>query len=141
MIEMEMSRDIQDYSPKVVSIFNRRQLICVSIAAAYGLPLFFALGDMDLTLKMSIVAVLVTPPIACGWVEMYGLPLERFFTRCIIPMWFSPRKRKYITKNPYGFLGPDAAKPVTFKDIPKKKLRRKERKARRAAIKKYNGKA
>lgn len=140
MIEMEMSRDIQDFSPKVISFLNKRQVVCLLIGGAYSIPAFFAMDGLEITLKVTIMTILMTPAIACGWIKMYGMPLEKFFKKCIFPMFLSPRKRKYITKDTFGFEDPEKEKErlVTFKEIPQKKLKRKERKKREASYQKFN---
>lgn len=140
MIEMEMSRDIQDFSPNIISFLNKRQVICLLIALAYGGPLFLLLGDMEITIKMTIVVVAMTPAIACGWVKRYNMALEKFFFKCIVPMFLTPRKRKYKTKDIYGF--EDKAKEkerlIPFKEVKPKKLKRREKKREKMLYKQHN---
>lgn len=130
MIEMEMSRDIKEYSPKIVGFLDKRQVVCVLVASTYGIPLFLMLKGLSITLKVTIVAVAMFPVLACGWAKAYGLPLEKFFFKCIMPMLMSPRKRLYKTNNIYGLEDKEIEKErlIMYRDIKPKKLKRKERK-------------
>ena len=81
MIEIEMSKDIRDFSPKLIGIFDARQLVCLGVASAYGIPLTFLLLktlEMDISLALTIVVIAMAPPIACGYVKLYGLYLDVF---------------------------------------------------------------
>lgn len=137
MIEMEMSRDITEFSPKIISIFDRRQLICVGIAALYGIPIFSMLNkyEVDLTTNISICVFLMAPAIACGWVKMYGVPLEQFILKSIIPMYASPNKRTYKSKDIVDDVDPP---DPLLRNIPKKKLKRKEKRALQALHEQYD---
>ena len=67
MIEIEMSKDIRDFSPKLIGIFDARQLVCLGVASAYGIPLTFLLLktlEMDISLALTIVVIAMAPPIA-----------------------------------------------------------------------------
>lgn len=78
MIEVEMSKDLKDLSPKILGPFDKRQLICVGIGLAYALPLFFLLPIDNFMTKIIISIISMSPPLACGWCNLYGLPLEKF---------------------------------------------------------------
>ena len=78
MIEVEMSKDLKDLSPKILGPFDKRQLICVGIGLAYALPLFFLLPIDNFMTKIIISIIAMAPPLACGWCNLYGLPLEKF---------------------------------------------------------------
>lgn len=135
MIEIEMSKDIQDYEPKVVSVFSKRQIICLGIAAAYAVPLFFAMSGLEITTRATIAVLAAAPAIACGYVKLYGLPLEQFFIRCILKQMLVPMKRKYKTVNEYDYL---LDEPETKE---KKEPNRKEKKRLKDLDKMYGGMA
>ncbi len=102
MIEIEMSKDIKTHTVKVMGPFSVRQIVCLAIACAYGVPLFFIL-PIATGPKILIVMVLMAPVIACGWVRPFGIPLEVFAAKAF-KSWLSPVKRKYQTKNRYEYL-------------------------------------
>lgn len=102
MIEVEMSKDIRDCEPKLLGPFTKRQVICIVISLAYGAPVFFLLGfGMDLFLRILISIILMAPAIACGWCDMYGMPLEKFGIHIFKTLILSPQKRLYKSKNMY----------------------------------------
>lgn len=140
MIEMEMSTDVKEYSPKIVAFLSKRQVACLAIGLSYGLPLFFAMKNVDMNLRATICTILMMPPIACGWIKMYGMPLEVFIFKCVIPLLTKPNKRKYMTEDIYGFEDKEKEKKrlVSFKNIQPKKLKRKEKKAKAKMYSKYN---
>ena len=78
MIQIEMSKDINDFSPKIISIFDKRQLVCVGLASAYGLPIVVNLTSVDIYTRLTIAIVLMFPVLMCGWVRLYGMYLEKF---------------------------------------------------------------
>lgn len=116
MIEVEMSKDIRDTPPKIIGPFTKRQLICVGIAAAYGVPVFLLLKNVGVQVILSIVIaiILMAPAIACGWVSLFGVPLEKFMLHIAKTMLLTPGKRKYQTENTYlAFMPePEPAVPV-----------------------------
>ena len=141
MIEIEMSRDIREFSPKVLGPFDKRQLVVLVIAVLVGVPLFMLLGPVPLQAKLIIILIVCLPILLCGWVKMFGMPLEVFVMKFIIPTLFSPRKKVYMTDNTYermfteeGKLNPE---PI-LRTIEKPKLSRKEKAAIKAKLKEYD---
>lgn len=110
MIEIEMSRDIKEYSPKVLAFLDKRQIICVSIAFAYTFPILLGRGpfaNIQIVNRLLIVILAAAPVVACGWIKLYGIPIDKFLFDVIMPMYLTPTKRKYITKNELGEYKPD----------------------------------
>ena len=107
MIQIEMSKDINDFSPKIISIFDRRQLICVGLACSYGLPIIMSKSfDTGFETRLTIGLLLMFPVIACGWVKLFGMPLERFVWHIIKTRVLGTPQRFYKTDNIYGFIDP-----------------------------------
>lgn len=136
MIQVEMNKDIRDFSPKVISIFDKRQLICVGLSALYGVPIMLYATSLDIYTRITLATVLMTPVIACGWVKMYGMPLERFFLHIIRNYWLTPTKRKYRTENTFSFISPDDT-VILFKDAKRGKMSRNDKKKYRADLEKF----
>ena len=144
MIEIEMSRDIREFSPKVLGPFDKRQLVVLVIAVLVGVPLFMLLGPVPLQAKLIIILIVCLPILLCGWVKMFGMPLEVFVMKFIIPTLFSPRKKVYMTDNTYermfteeGKLNPYKPEPI-LRTIETPKLSRKEKAAIKAKLKEYD---
>lgn len=141
MIQVEMSRDIKDFEPKLIGCFSGRQLICIGIACAYGLPfayLFLNVIKMNISTALTIVIVLMALPIACGYVKMYGMYLDVFFFKCVLPMYLSPTKRKYKTTNSFAYLDPEKSKVVVYsKNTKPPKMTKQEKKKRKLDMAKF----
>ena len=144
MIEIEMSRDIREFSPKVLGPFDKRQLVVLIIAVLVGVPLFMLLGPVPLQAKLIIILIVCLPILLCGWVKMFGMPLEVFVMKFIIPTLFSPRKKVYMTDNAYERMFTELGKQNPYKPEPilrtieQPKLSRKEKAAIKAKLKKYD---
>lgn len=137
MFKVPMTRDIKDFSPKVISIFNKRQLICSAIAFSYGFPVIMYARGLELNTRMTLATLLMLPVLACGWIRVYGMPLERFALLIIVNHVLTPTRRMYATENTLGYLRRD--KVVLFRESKRGKKTWKERKARRMEMKKYGG--
>ena len=55
-VEVEMSKDIHDYEPKIIGFMTMRQLVCVAIGLAYAVPLAVFLPISDLTTRLIIAS-------------------------------------------------------------------------------------
>lgn len=149
MINVEMAKDIQDFSPKVIAFLNRRQLICLAVGCAYALPiglnapLLIGGGDSEWTTRITLIVILLMPAIACGWVRMYGMPLEIFLIQCVMPMMLRPGKRLYHTETAMDRFDPDPA--ITFEQAmtaaaeTEKKKSRRQKKEELEKRKRYQG--
>lgn len=133
MIQVEMSKDIREFSPKVISVFDKRQLICLGIAALYGVPVFAATSFLAIDARAILVVLITAPVVLCGWIRVYGMPFEVFLGHMVISMALTPRKRKYKTENTLD--GMDAP----AESAKKMGMTRKEKKKRRADLEKYGG--
>lgn len=140
-----MSRDIREFSPKVLGPFDKKQLIVLTISIFTGVPLFLLMGSLPLQFKLLVSIIVVLPILLCGWVKMFGMPLEVFVFKFIIPTIFNPRKKIYITENYYEKLFTEQGQPSPYKaqpllrNIEKKKMTRKEKKAFQALLENYEG--
>ena len=145
MLEIKMSRDIREFSPKVLGPFDKRQIVVLAISIFTGVPIFLLLGALPLQFKLIVSLIVVLPILLCGWVKMFGMPLEVFVFKFIIPTIFNPRKKVYITENFYENLFTEKGQPSPYKaepllrNVEVKKLSRKEKKAKKALLDKYEG--
>lgn len=120
-IEREILKDIQSYKPKFIGPFTLRNLAGIGLSLAIGLPTFFFLNQYFIkTFSFFISALLATPICACGFCEIYGLPLEKFIYTVIKTFLFSPRQRKFKINNYYEQLFLELHEPHDYK----KKIKR-----------------
>lgn len=119
-----MNADIKDVKPKILFNFTLRQVVCILIAIAVAIPFFLLIpGDFFTRLMFALIPALV--PIACGWFEYSGLPLEQILVKMLRMYLVVPVVRKYKTVNLYQ--DPDQSAAGTGK---KKKIKKaKEYKA------------
>lgn len=100
MLEIEMSKDIKNFEPKILGPFTLRQLICVGISVTYGVPLFFILGG-DIVIRILITILAMLPVLLCGWLKVFDEPFERFLKIIVVNKFLKPAKRKYKISNQY----------------------------------------
>ena len=100
MAYVTVPKDLTKVKTKVMFGLTKRQLVCFSIAAAVGLPLFFLLKDTAGTTPATCVMVVVMLP--CFLLAMYekhGQPLEVILKQIIEVKFLRPKERPYQTNN------------------------------------------
>ena len=127
-----MSRDIREYSPKVISVLDLRQVVCVALSASYGLPILMMATGLPVEVRIMLAVLLMFPVAACGWINFQGMPFEKLVVHIVRNRILTPHKRVYRTKNMFT---PNEDE-ITEK---KEKQTRKEKKLRKAEIEKYGG--
>ena len=95
MVEIEMSKDITQHSPKIIGPFTVRQVVSLSIAGSYGIPLLFAL-PFDITINTVIALLCMFPAVLCGWVMPFGIPMEKYALLVAKYILFGKEKRVYV---------------------------------------------
>ena len=71
MVEVEMTKDIRDYEPKLFGLVTTRQIIVLSIGIAYAAPIALLIPT-DFANQCMIAVFLMLPMILIGWVSVYG---------------------------------------------------------------------
>lgn len=129
MVKREVLKDIKAYKPKFIGPFTLRQFICCFIGVLIIVPVFLFLNKIFVPEVCIIGAGLAGMfPIACGFINIYNVPLEKFFKKKIRVWLFAPKNRVYKTNNYY--------KQFCEKDVPYTKKQLKEiRKARKLEAK------
>lgn len=144
MIEIEMSKDIREYSPKVLGPFTKRQLAVITLSVLVATPVLVFLHPLSLIIRLILSLILTMPIFLCGWVTMFSMPLEIFVFKFVIPNTINPRKKIYLTENFYEGLFTQKGSKNYFKpkpilrNIPVKKMTKKEKMAIEAKLKKYH---
>lgn len=120
MIEIEINDDIREYEPAAVFIFSARQICCIGISLGYSIPIaIFCLNiGIDIVNSIFIAALFALPVASCGFVKVYGAPLEQVLIQVIRDNVLSPRKRIYKTVTDYEDMG------IERRKITKKKIKR-----------------
>lgn len=86
MIQVNVPKDIRSYKTKIIGPFSLRQLIAVAFTLAVDLGLYnFIFRPMEIPNEWLIYAICFVslPPLAFGFIEIMGMPLEKYIT-----VWF-----------------------------------------------------
>ena len=102
---ISVPRDLTRVKSKILFNLTKRQLICFSVAAIVGVPVFFLLkrtGNVSLaTLGMMLVML---PFFMLAMYEKHGQPLEKIVGNIIRVTVIRPKERPYRTNNFYAVL-------------------------------------
>lgn len=102
---ISVPRDLTKVKSKVLFNLTKRQLICFSIAAAVGVPLYFLIRRSGNTSLAALAMVLIMLPMF--FIAMYerdGQPLEVILRQVIQAAFVRPKVRPYKTDNYYDAL-------------------------------------
>ena len=102
---ISVPRDLGRVKSKIFFNLTKRQLICFSIAAAIGVPLFFLVkksGNVSLA-ALTMIGVMM-PFFFLAMYEKDGQPLEVILDHFIEAKFRRPKERPYCTDNYYTAL-------------------------------------
>ena len=97
---ISVPRDLSKVKSKIFFNLTKRQLICFSIAAAVGVPLFFLVkrgGNVSLA-ALTMIGVML-PFFFLAMYERNGQPLEVFLRHFVTARFKRSKIRKYQTEN------------------------------------------
>ena len=141
---VSVPKDLDKVKTKVAFNLTKRQLVCFSMAAVIGIPLYFcskkAIGNETAVLCM--VAVML-PFFFIAMYEKDGLPMEKILWNIIRSQILYPRTRPYSTNNLYSVLSKEGSYEnkktnPTRNEITKDKTKTKKNKKRTKKRKKQN---
>lgn len=131
MVEVEINKDIKEYSPKLIGPFTTRQAICFTVSGIMSLITYNAIGEsIPSDLKMYICFTTAAPGILIGWVKVFGMTFEKFIKLYLFTQVLPPAIRKYKTINTLYTLSPE-----------EKSKEQKEALRRKKAVEKFNRKS
>ncbi len=105
MAYVPVPKDLSTVQTKVMFNLTRRQLICFSLAAVVGIPLFFLCRRAMSPSAATIVMVLVIMPFfLLAMYSKHGQPLEKIIRNMIQVCFIRPKVRPYMTNNFYSVL-------------------------------------
>ena len=102
---ISVPRDLGKVKSKIFFNLTKRQLICFSIAAVVGVPLFFLVkksGNVSRA-AMTMIAVML-PFFFLAMDEKDGMPLEVILDHFFEAKFRRPKDRPYVTNNYYSLL-------------------------------------
>ena len=127
MAYVSVPKDLTKVKNKVAFNLTKRQLICIGIGAAMGIPSYFLLRNvMGNSNAATVMVLLMLPAFLFAMYEKDGMHLEDVLMHMIRVKFLRPPVRKYETENYYetdseqNQQSPDAGKPKGGKTVAKK---------------------
>ena len=100
MLEIEMSKDIRDFAPKVIGPFTMRQIVCIAIVIAIAIPIILIQAiPLSYFWKFVVATIIGTPVIICGWASPFGMNPESFAMKVVKQIVMGSTRRKYVENN------------------------------------------
>lgn len=105
MAYVTIPKDLTKVKSKVALNLTKRQLVCFSMAAVVGVPLFFLLkGSVPQTAATFLMVLAMLPFFMFAMYEKHGQPLETILGNIIKVFFLTPKERPYRTENYYTVL-------------------------------------
>lgn len=102
MAFVSVPKDLTKVKNKVVLNLTKRQIICLTIAAAIGLPFYFLTrGTIGTSNAATGMVLLMLPAFMFAMYEKDGLPLEKILWNIINVKILNPTIRRYEVENLY----------------------------------------
>jgi hypothetical protein len=102
MAFVSVPKDLTKVKNKIVFNLTKRQLICLGVAAALGLPFYFLTrGYIGTSNAATGMCLLMLPAFLFAMYEKDGLPLEKVLWNVITVKLLRPSIRKYMIENLY----------------------------------------
>ena len=102
MAFVSVPKDLTKVKNKVVLNLTKRQIICLVIAAAVGLPFYFLTkGYIGTSNAATGMVILMLPAFMFAMYEKDGLPLEKILWNIINVKFLKPAIRRYEVENLY----------------------------------------
>lgn len=127
MAYVSVPKDLTKVKNKVAFNLTKRQLICIGIGAAMGIPSYFLLRNvMGNSNAATVMVLLMLPAFLFAMYEKDGMHLEDVLMHMIRVKFLRSPVRKYETENYYETdseqirQSPDTGKPKGGKTVAKK---------------------
>lgn len=102
MIIMPVPKDIRNVKAKFIGPFTRRQTYALVPAGLIAVGIYTLFNRyVSSESLVGLIAALDTPIIACGFIDVYGMPLWVFAKDVAITKCLDPKYRPYATENTY----------------------------------------
>ena len=96
-------KDLNTVKTKVAFNLTKRQLICFSLVAAVGVPIYFLTrGILGTTGAVLLLLLAALPFFFLAMYEKNGQPLEKILKNYITTKYRKPQVRPYVTNNIYS---------------------------------------
>ena len=105
MAFVPVPKDLNRVKTKVMFNLTKRQIVCFSIAAAVGVPVYFiAKHHIGISSAAMLMVVLMLPFVFLAIYEKDGQPAEKYIGHVVRSMILRDRVRPYRTSNLYAVI-------------------------------------
>lgn len=105
MAFVPVPKDLNRVKTKVMFNLTKRQIVCFSIAAAVGVPVYFiAKPHIGISSAAMLMVVLMLPFVFLAIYEKDGQPAEKYIGHVVRSMILRDRVRPYRTSNHYAVI-------------------------------------
>jgi len=105
MAFVPVPKDLNRVKTKVMFNLTKRQIVCFSIAAAVGVPVYFiAKPHIGISSAAMLMVVLMLPFVFLAIYEKDGQPAEKYIGHVVRSMMLRDRVRPYRTSNLYAVI-------------------------------------
>ena len=102
MAYVSVPKDLTKVKNKVAFNLTKRQIICIGIGAAIGIPFYFLTrGILGMSNAATVMVILMLPAFMFAMYEKDGLPLEKILLNVIHVKLRYPAIRRYEIENLY----------------------------------------
>ena len=102
MAYVSVSKDLTKVKSKVLFNLTKRQVVCLGIAAALGLPFyFFTKGHIGTSNAATGMVLIMLPAFFFAMYEKDGLPFEKILMNMVRVKLLRPAIRRYEVENLY----------------------------------------
>lgn len=101
MAYVKIPVDLNQYEPKILFNLTKRQLICFSLGALLGIPVFLALVNIDTNLAVILMMIIMSPFFFMAMYKKNGQPFELILKQYIKVNFKKPPIRVYRITNFY----------------------------------------
>ena len=102
MAYVSVPKDLTKVKNKVAFNLTKRQLICIGIGAAMGIPCYFLFRNaLGINNAAVLMVLMMLPAFLFAMYEKDGLPLEKVLENMITVKFIRPPVRKYQMENMY----------------------------------------
>ena len=102
MAYVSVPKDLTKVKNKVAFNLTKRQLICIGIGAAMGIPCYFLFRNaIGINNAAVLMVLMMLPAFLFAMYEKDGLPLEKVLKNMITVKFIRPPVRKYQMENMY----------------------------------------
>ena len=102
MAYVSVPKDLTNVKNKVAFNLTKRQIICIGIGAAIGIPFYFLTrGILGMSNAATVMVILMLPAFMFAMYEKDGMHLEDMILHILNVKAFRPPVRTYETENYY----------------------------------------